>query len=157
VQLALEQPQATRRRRDDWLGLDVSVRRTAADALPTGVLAEELLAVCTDELTPTSSVIVGWGSSQGVNPKRMVFLPLNAIVNLIHLDTCNYLGAEPRPPDQSRLDCEEVTLQRTAFDDARLRWGAFADAQTDLASALVRCCDAGLARLRPPRTAAFVS
>lgn len=157
VELTLEQPQATRRKRDDWLGLDVSVRRLATDASPVGMLAEDLLGLCSDEPVLVSSVIVAWGKSKGVNSKRMVFLPLDFIVSLIHLDTCNYLGVEPRPVNEARLDCEEIALRRSYFVDARARWGAFVDQQTGLASALVRCCDAGLSRLRPPKTAAVVS
>jgi len=153
VELTLEQPQATRQEKDDWLGLDVSVRRTSPDAVPEGVLAEELFANCVTDPSLVSAVIVDWGTAKGVDTHRMVYLPLDAIVELIHLDTCNYLGVEPLPPAQSRLDCEEIALCRSDFMTVRQRFGDFADRQPDLASALLRCCDAGLYRLRPPKFA----
>jgi hypothetical protein len=153
VELALEQPQATRRTKDDWLGLDVSVCRTPTETNPDGVLAEELLAYCSSEPALVSSVIFAWGKAKGVDAQRMVYLPLDAIVELIHLDTCNYLGVEPLPPSKSRLDCDEISLYRTEFANVRRRFGHFADGQTDLATALLRCCDAGLYRLRPPKFA----
>lgn len=153
VELALEQPQGPRRTKDDWLGLDVSVRRTRTETNPNGVLADELLAHCTMEPTLVSAVIVNWGKAKGVDTSRMVYLPLDAIVELIHLDTCNYFGVEPLPRSQSRLDCEEISLCRNEFTNLRQRFGDFADHQPDLASALLRCCDAGLYRLRPPKFA----
>lgn len=157
IELTVAQPQATREKRQDWLGLDVAARRTVTYANPSGILAEELFALCGEEPTLVSSVIVAWGKSKGVNPKRIIFLPLDAIVTLTHLDTCIWLGADPLPPGRSKLDCEAVVRQRASFEQLRTRWGRFVDHDTDLAAALLRCCDAGLSRLRPPKYAAVVS
>jgi len=153
VELSLEQPQTTRIKKNDWLGLDVSVRRIATGPEPNGVLAEEVLARCGADPALVANVIVAWGKAKGVDIHRMVYLPLDAIIELIHLDTCNYLGVEPLPPGQSHLDCEEITLRRVEFAAVRRRFGEFADGHTDLAAALLRCCDAGLYRLRPPKYA----
>jgi hypothetical protein len=157
VELELAVPAASRRKRDDWLGLDVSVRRLNSEAAVPGVLAEELYALCTEDPVLLSSVIVAWGKGKGVNAKRIAFLPLTAIVDLIHLDACVYLGMEPARPDRSRIDCDTVASLRPLFDLERQGWGTFVDNDTDLATALVRCCDAGLSRLRPPKIAAVIT
>jgi hypothetical protein len=150
-------PTTTRRKRDDWLGLDVSVRRVGGDHVVPGVLADELHALCTNDSRLLSSIIVDWGKAKGVNPNLLAFLPLAAIVELIHLDACVYLDVEPTPPNRSAIDCDKVAALRPMFNHHRQRWGTFVDNATDLATALIHCCDAGLSRLRPPKTAAIIN
>jgi hypothetical protein len=80
-----------------------------------------------------------------------VFLPLEAIIDEVHRDACCGLGIEPTAPSQSNIDCGDVELLRPGFEEVRSRWTCFVDEDHERADALLRCCDAGLAQLRPPK------
>jgi len=157
VRLARDPRWAPRAEQDGWLGLDVVVQRHDADVAPQGLLAEELYRACPSGSVAVASAVKSWGEDKGVNPTRFVFLPLEAIVDLVYRDTCRMLDVESVSADSPGFDCAQVAELRPLFLALRNRWGRFADHEPQLASALVRCCDAGLAQLRPPNTAAIMS
>ena len=92
------------------------------------------------------------GAAQGRRAKDLVFLPLEAIVDLVHRDTCVHLGIEPAAPARTTIDCASVRPLRQRFQALRADWELFSATDPDVATALLDGAGSGVGYLRPVPT-----
>jgi hypothetical protein len=156
--VVLEHDESVKRGRDlDWLGMDCLVTRVDDELSRPGLLEEQVLGLCPKEARMVSKVIHAWGKARGLDTNRLIYLPLEFVVDAVHYDTCNALGIEPVEADHSAITATQREAVAPQFRELRAQWGAFVDGDRERAAALLRCCDAGLAQLRPPKYGAMAT
>jgi hypothetical protein len=153
VDLAIDPNARPPRRRSILpLFLNLTMQRGAGELVSDGVLDEQLVDVCPDEPEAVARVVIEWGRRKGVAPKDLVFLPLEAIVDLVHRDTCVHLGIEPAAPARTTIDCASVRPLRQRFQELRADWELFSATDPDVATALLNGAGSGVGYLRPVPT-----